>query len=179
MALWAFNETERDVTRQGSGFHLHLFLHGEPANPVPFGARQELFARFWKAKRQKANHQGADFERVVGTLADELSRTESISAPASRLDAVARDADMLVSDNVLVLENGRYRFFHESFFDYAFARRFVNEGRDLIRFLTQDSATINQFVSGVSPFFKNGAGSVAGSKSESPIKSRVGAGLRV
>jgi hypothetical protein len=154
-------ETVKDVVKQGGGlaerlsaqeleilrtpFHLHLFLHGEPANPVSFGGRQELFARFWKAKRQKANQQKVDFERVVGLLADELSQSESISAPASRLDAVARDADALVSDNVLVLENGRYRFFHESFFDYAFARRFVNERRDLARFLTQDCAEQHLF----------------------------------
>ena len=59
-------ETVKEVVRQGGGsperltaheleilrtpFHLHLFLHGEPANPVSFGGRQELFARFWNAK---------------------------------------------------------------------------------------------------------------------------------
>ena len=75
---------------------------------------------------------------MVGLLTDALSQNESISAPASRLDSVAQAADTLVSDNVLVMESGRYRFFHESFFDYAFARRFVREGRDLVHFLTQE-----------------------------------------
>jgi hypothetical protein len=118
-------------------FHLYLFLHGEPKNPVAFGGRQELFARFWRTKRQKANQHGVDFEAVVGSLTDELSRAESVSAPGDRLDLVANQADALVSDNVLVFENGRYRFFHESFFDYAFARRFVRQGQDLVRFLVE------------------------------------------
>lgn len=147
-------ETVKEVVQRGGGspkrlraneleilrtpFHLHLFLQGEPANPVSFGGRQELFARFWKAKRQKANERNVGFERVVGLLTDELSKSESISAPESRLDSVASEAGALVSDNVLVLENGRYRFFHESFFDYAFARRFVNTGRDLVHFLTEE-----------------------------------------
>lgn len=146
--------TVKDVVEKGGGsperlsaheleilrtpFHLHLFLHGEPANPVSFGGRQELFTRFWNTKRQKANQRNIDFERVLGLLTDELSQSECISAPADRLDSVAEDADALVSDNVLVFENGRYRFFHESFFDYAFARRFVREGRNLVHFLTQE-----------------------------------------
>jgi hypothetical protein len=154
-------ETVKDIVRQGGGlperlsvreleilstpFHLYLFLQGEPANPISFGGRQELFARFWNAKRQKTNHRNVDFERVVGLLTDELSQNESISAPANRLDSVAQDANALVSDNVLVLENGRYRFFHESFFDYAFARRFVREGRDLVHFLTQECAEQHLF----------------------------------
>lgn len=126
-------------------FHLHLFLQGEPTNPVPFGGAQELFARFWKTKRQKASQHKVDFESVVGLLTDELSKNESISASESRLDALAADAEVLVSDNVLVLENGRYQFFHESFFDYAFARRFVNSGRDLIHFLTVECAEQHLF----------------------------------
>ena len=128
----------RELELLRNPFLLSLFLQGEPANPTPFGGRQQLFARFWEKKRRKAAERQVDFERVVGMLVDELSQSESISAPVDRLDPVAKDADVLVSDNVLVLENGRYRFFHESFFDYAFARRFVRERRDLVRFLTSD-----------------------------------------
>src|SRR5439155_10693563 len=126
-------------------FHLYLLLQGEPGNSAPFGGRQELFARFWKAKRAKANQANVDFEKVVGVLSDELSRSESISIPDDRLDAVTGEAEALVSENVLVLENGRYRFFHESFFDYAFARRFVRQGRDLIRFLTEECSEQHLF----------------------------------
>jgi hypothetical protein len=126
-------------------FLLYLFLQGEPANPAPFGGRQELFARFWRAKQQKAAQHQVDFDRVIGMLVDELSRGESISASADRLDSVATDANVLVSDNVLVFENGRYRFFHESFFDYAFARRFVREGRNLVHFLTSECAEQHLF----------------------------------
>lgn len=130
--------TARELEILRTPFHLHLFLQGEPANPIPFGGRQELFDRYWKEKRRKANSQGVDFERVVGVLTDALSQNESISAPVNRLDAVASDAEFLASEHVLLNENERYRFFHESFFDYAFARRFVREGRDLVHFLTSE-----------------------------------------
>ena len=135
----------RELELLRTPFLLYLFLQGEPANPTPFGGRQELFARFWRAKQQKAALQQVDFARVIGVLVDELSRGESISASANRLDSVAKDANVLVSDNVLVFENGRYRFFHESFFDYAFARRFVGESRNLVHFLTSECAEQHLF----------------------------------
>lgn len=128
----------RELELLRTPFHLFLFLQGEPGNPIPFSGIKGIFDRFWTTKCRKADQQNVDFVKVVGLLADELNRIESISVPIDRLDSVVKGADVLVSQNVLILENGRYRFFHESFFDYAFARQFVREGHDLIRFLTCD-----------------------------------------
>jgi hypothetical protein len=130
--------SNRELELLRTPFNLHLFLKGEPGNPIPFRNRLELFARFWGTKRQKVAQVNADFDRVVGILSDALSSAETTSLPEDRLDSVARDAGILASENVLVLENGRYRFFHEAFFDYAFARRFVRGGRDLTIFLTEE-----------------------------------------
>ena len=49
--------------------------------------------------------------------------------------SVAYDAPVLTSERVLILSDGQYRFFHEAFFDYAFARRFASQGRGLVDFL--------------------------------------------
>ena len=46
-----------------------------------------------------------------------------------------RDAEAMVSENVLVCENKRYSFFHEGFFDYAFARRFAGGPQSLLGLL--------------------------------------------
>jgi hypothetical protein len=44
----------------------------------------------------------------------------------------------MASEHVLVLTEDRYRFFHESFFDYSFARRFAAEGGQLLELLLED-----------------------------------------
>ena len=44
----------------------------------------------------------------------------------------------MVSENVLVVENKRYSFFHEGFFDYAFARRFAGGSQSLLGLLLSD-----------------------------------------
>ncbi len=43
----------------------------------------------------------------------------------------------MVSEYVLVQQDGQYAFFHESFFDYVFARRFAAQGRTLVPFLCE------------------------------------------
>src|SRR5437868_11768104 len=44
----------------------------------------------------------------------------------------------MASQNVIVVENDTVRFFHETFFDYCWARLFVEEGRTLLEFLLAD-----------------------------------------
>src|SRR5207249_6705913 len=46
-------------------------------------------------------------------------------------------ADAMVSERVLVRSGDRYGFFHEGFFDYCFARRFIGRGDSLIPFLKE------------------------------------------
>ena len=43
----------------------------------------------------------------------------------------------MVSENVLALDNGRYAFFHEGFFDYCFARYFARQQRELLDLLLE------------------------------------------
>jgi hypothetical protein len=72
---------------------------------------------------------------VIDKLANWLSVNQQLSAPRFVLDEFAADAAAMASEHVLVLAEGRYRFFHESFFDYAFARRFAAGARTLVDLL--------------------------------------------
>jgi len=58
-----------------------------------------------------------------------------LSAPMETVDDYADDARAMASEHVLILDAKRYAFFHEGFFDYAFARRFAARGRDLLSLL--------------------------------------------
>jgi hypothetical protein len=72
---------------------------------------------------------------VIDILCDHMSKHQVLSAPESLLDEYGSDAGAMVSEHVLILDNGRYAFFHEGFFDYAFARRFAARGLRLIPLL--------------------------------------------
>lgn len=114
--------------------HLSMFQSLATGDSECIETRDELFAAFWTDKQRKTSHRlGRDcnFVGVIDWLATWLSDHQELSAPASMLpDEKRADADALTSEHVLVLADGRYRFFHETFFDYAFARRFVQrDGR--------------------------------------------------
>jgi hypothetical protein len=119
--------------------HLAMFLSLATVESEGLETRDQLFAAFW-ANKQRATSQrlgrNCNFTGVVDWLASWLSDHQELSAPANMLpDELRDDANALTSEHVLVLAEGRYRFFHETFFDYGFARRFVQRGGRLMDLL--------------------------------------------
>lgn len=118
--------------------HLSMFL-SLPASVYPsIRGRDELFDQFWLDKERKTGlrlGRPAAWTAVIDTLSNWLSSHQQLSAPEMILDAYTSDASAMASEYVLVRADGRFRFFHESFFDYAFARRFAASGRLLIDLL--------------------------------------------
>lgn len=71
-------------------------------------------------------------------MANAISDRRRLSVSDSVLDPgeLADDADALVSEHVLVRDGNQIAFFHEAFFDYAFARHWATRSQTLIDFLT-------------------------------------------
>ena len=69
-----------------------------------------------------------------------MSKRQELTARISVLDAddLATDAEVLASEHVLIKDGQRYAFFHESFFDYAFARIWLDLDQNLVHFLLDD-----------------------------------------
>jgi hypothetical protein len=131
--------SDRQIELLRTPFNLRLFLEGEPGTHSSFRSVKDLFDRFWECKVQVVRPflQTAEaWHKCISTLAQALSSGSS-SAPLDILDHVSEDAKILASHGVLVLENRRWRFFHETFGDYAFARQFAREERDLVSFLVE------------------------------------------
>lgn len=119
-------------------FHLLLFLQGSPTRP--FTTVGELFDRYWDRKRQAIRERlGREpfWNEVIDNLTTRMSDNQLLFAPISAVGNWADDAKLMASENVLVevTEHRHYRFFHESFFDYSFARRFCESSSNLIQLL--------------------------------------------
>lgn len=122
--------------------HLSLYIEADPAGKPMFNTVQDLYQRYWEHKQNVIKERigrPVQWTPVIDLLCDELSRRQALSAPASLIDDVFRDdALAMTSAHVLVKENDTYRFFHEGFFDYAFARRFVVKGGKLLDLLLRE-----------------------------------------
>ena len=136
----ALNSRQLGLLR--SPLHLVLLkgIAGE-REALSFETTKNLFDAFWRRKLTACSRrrQSVRFIEVVSTLAEAISDRQRLSVPASVLDRddLAVDASVLVSEHLLVEDRGQIAFFHETFFDYAFARSWVARGQEMVDFLTE------------------------------------------
>lgn len=126
---------ERQLSLLSNPLHLSLFAEvASDGNPIGFQSAKDLFDLFWDRKQVAvAERLGgpAHFANVVDALSDWMSANQVLFAPYSLTDDWPGDASAMTSEHVLVRVDSRGGFFHESFFDYAFARRFIARGHDV------------------------------------------------
>ena len=124
--------------------NLSLFLEaGFGASRVPaFDTAKVLFDRYWDAKRQSVTDQITTspdrWLEVIQILCDKMTSAQQLSVAKERLDRFPPGyLKQMASEGVLTFDGRRYGFGHESFFDYCFARLFVNRPESLVSFLEQ------------------------------------------
>ena len=138
--------TPRQIELLSLPIHLRLLSETEPAqsaDAMGFQTAKDLYDRFWDYKRNAMRSRvgtslvhGA-VKRIVGVM----TQRQALSIPASALDEYHAATSVLVSENILVRDGPRISFFHESFYDYLFAREFVSDGLDLVsHILDQDQS---------------------------------------
>ena len=131
---------QRDLLRTP----LHLVLLqtiADQPDALSFSTSRQLFDEYWDRKRRDCQQQRPAspprFADVVGVLAEAMSERQRLTVSGTVLDNgdLRSDADVLISQGVLVEDGPRLAFFHEAFFDYAFARRWLTHNQTLVDFL--------------------------------------------
>ena len=99
----------------------------------------DLYNRYWDAKRQacRAARNGQDdWLAVIERLADRMSDRQELAVPKAVLDDLDQQVKVMASNGVLMVDQARIAFFHETFFDYCFARLLIKNGASLRELLT-------------------------------------------
>lgn len=121
--------------------HLALFSLISPVNPEVLPAittLRDLYDEFWKTKRRTLTDRlgrEPSWIEVLQALVDDMNARATLRSPMQLLDAWEADRNEMLSESVLVEDSGEVAFFHETFFDYVFARLFSRQGhtvRDLL-----------------------------------------------
>ncbi|MFT9665447.1 hypothetical protein ACMZ5F_03900 [Streptomyces rhizosphaericola] len=120
--------------------HLAVFSRlTKGARTTAYRSLQDLYAQYTEDQRREAERSlpREAWPAITQHLVEEMSRRETVTVPYALLDRFARtDLAVLSSAGILLhAENGRIGFFHETYFDYLFARSFVLAGHDLHDFL--------------------------------------------
>lgn len=122
--------------------HLALFA-GLPANGernLSFSTSLDLHNAFWECKRRELDTRLGTSSWVQATekIVDYMSRHQVLRAPRAIVDEWAPYVDGMVSAHVLIRDGQQLAFFHESFFDYSFARIFIGGQKTIASLLSQD-----------------------------------------
>ena len=131
----ALTEKQRNLLR--SPLHLRLLADAPRADPS-FGSEVDLYEAFWDAKRDALRARVGDdssWSDVIDAVCDSMNARQSLSAPVDAVDRWRQPVGALLSEVVLIKQDRRIRFFHEGFFDFAFAKRFSVRGASLVEFL--------------------------------------------
>jgi hypothetical protein len=130
------SKAQREIVR----VPLHLRLLAESAGTGRgFSTELDLFDAYWDEKRRSVGSRGGDEAAASGLLEDlvlEMSQRQELEVPADVGSGRPVELQLLESEHVLIHDDRRVRFFHERFFDYAFARAFARRGESLAAFLT-------------------------------------------
>ena len=136
------NSTQLDLL--SIPLHLKLLselVEDEEIRALNFEKAQDLYERFWKFKQRvirERTGRTVQWPQVIYALCDHMHERQTLSTPEFVVEDWNADAEAMVSEHVLVLDNRRYSFFHEGFFDYAYARRFAGGSQSLLTLLVSD-----------------------------------------
>lgn len=122
--------------------NLSLFLEASFTPETPFNTTLDLFDRYWTAKRISVAERSAPasdcWSDVIQALVNGMTTSQQLSVQREALDKFALQyVNQMISEGVISRDGHRVGFGHESFFDYCFARQFVQESRTLVEFLLQ------------------------------------------
>ena len=104
-----------------------------------FTSRGSLFEAFWQRKEQTSEERrpGTLFNDVLARIANHASDNQTLSIPVEILapDDFIKHARVLASEQVIAIEDDRVSFFHETFFDFTFARQWLTRQQSMVEFL--------------------------------------------
>ncbi len=104
---------------------------------------QDLYRYLWKLKILQPRNTDINSQILINILfqlADEIyKRQENLSVPSVLFDKHLKEISYLNSESLLIESNNYIQFFHQSFFDYVFARCFVElKGGNIFQFLLRE-----------------------------------------
>ncbi len=123
---------------------LHLQLYLTSRNATEFKTIGDLWDCYWENKRQRVSLlvKPSEWDEVISQLVADMSSKRRLYAIKIAFDDHIATVNAMATEGVLVLDSGYLKFFHESLFDYAFARLFVKRGHSLITFLSKNEQSL-------------------------------------
>jgi len=138
-----FNPAELNGAQRGLlclPLNLAMFLEVSDTAAHTFASRDDLFLRLIerKSRRVRVDRRTPwDVLAPLSKLADWMSERQRLDAPSEILADFVGALDILSSEGLIVRSRHQINFFHESFFDYVYARTFAARQMSVVSLLRE------------------------------------------
>ena len=125
----------------GNPLHLYLFLKVRPYEQLTDPLSTDvLYHQIWKKYINDESIRNVDKDKLLSlldSLVGKMYQRQELSVHVRELET-KYDAELkyLFTNGILIItKNGQVQFFHQTLFDYVYARRFMENGGDLLESL--------------------------------------------
>jgi tRNA A37 threonylcarbamoyladenosine biosynthesis protein TsaE len=131
---------QRELLTLPLNLSLFLEVYKDGIHVLNFQSTTDLFDRLVEKKQRDIRLVDSTFALLpcLSGLAATMSQDQSLDAHSNTLSYLPNALDLLATEHLIIRSGDRIAFFHESFFDYAFARGFVAERKNLLDLLKED-----------------------------------------
>ncbi|NLR58881.1 ATP-binding protein [Chitinophaga polysaccharea] len=114
-----------------------------------FTSLQSLYSALWKQKVSNANVSslsglsGKEVKKVAFFMVKCMFEKQQITIGDHLLDDYNREVLYLESEHLITRDRQQVQFFHQTFYDYVFAKRFIEDGENLVEYIKQQDQSIH------------------------------------
>lgn len=126
--------------------HLDIFckIYGPGVTIDQLHSLQDLYNELWKQKiTSQAPERAEQYTKVAFEIADKMYSLQQLSIPESQLtESIKKDLPYLTSNGLVEETSQSLQFFHQSFYDYVFAKSFTAKGGSLKDYIVKEEQSI-------------------------------------
>ncbi|URC14809.1 ATP-binding protein [Flavobacterium sp. B183] len=107
---------------------------------------QDLYAELYKLKVLSVDAsvpvQPAELKKVLFKIAAKMFDSQSITVSELQFEDYKKQLNYLESERLIKIEDAQIQFFHETFYDFIFAKRFVEKSLSLYKYIHKEDQSI-------------------------------------
>lgn len=108
---------------------------------------QQIYQLYWKEKiinvPARASSSKGAVKQLVYKIAQRMFSLNAITLSMFQFEDNTDELSYLASERIIKIEDNSFQFFHQSFYDFAFSKQFVETGDDLYKYIIAQDQSLH------------------------------------
>lgn len=136
-----------DILRVANNLNIFSKIVLSKKNKLLISSIQELYLELWKQKvlknREKEPIQSLRLKGLLYGIADLMFKSQRIMVSFYQFEDFHEELRYFESERIIKIENNQIQFFHQSFYDFVFAKQFVERKQNLLAYVKEAEQSIH------------------------------------